>query len=126
MSNVTDHELRLLAARVLDEKDTPYNHVFTYVFAGFGTKIYECEKCHKRVQHEIGDNMDEWITSVCSIPDLPTEPLEVLAFRCRDKVAPYKFALALMGVHNAPMHAIIGESTPAHWIQAASRARGIE
>jgi hypothetical protein len=118
-----DHSIRLMAARVLD--DGPYKHDKTYYRCNLhGTHVdckcmcpSKCEKCG--ADGVLGD-------SPCPIPSLSTEPLEVLAWKCKDASDRQEWGRQLWDLllidHSEGKELNV---RPAHWIQAAARAKGI-
>jgi hypothetical protein len=117
---MTDHELRLRAAEVLDE---PRSHWHEPVATMINGKIgWKCHKCGGEwIDNESLLTAEKFmVASVCPEITLPTEPLEVLAFRCRDKTDPAKFMFALMEISKKfERDELWPRTTPAEWIEAA-------
>jgi hypothetical protein len=125
-----------MAAMVLDEG--PYKHEW-YVrpnelrFGGNGTQHFRCRKC----AIEMDTFRSKLPDGPCVQPTLPTEPLEVLAFRCRDKIERgenwiqakidvcNEFYHTTTADLNTANHFFANVATPAHWIQAAAKAKGL-
>ncbi len=130
MTKFDEQQLRLIAAKVLDEG--PYKHDKVYIRCASHGMHEDCtqecpSKCRKCGQGRCADTL-------CPIPDLPTEPLEVLGERCKAKCGSLEYTKALFEQLGCDFNrrgdmeliAVAWAATSADKIIAAAKAGGIE